>query len=89
VIIIGGGPGGVSCALALHRISRQLGRKVNITILENKEFATGRQHNQCVGVLSPPIASLFEDQLGLTFPFHLARDFIKGYILHAGMNKSS
>jgi len=84
VIIIGGGPGGVCCALALHRISRQLSRKVNITILENKEFATERQYNQCVGVLSPPIASLFEDQLGVSFPYHLTRDLIKGYILHAG-----
>ncbi|MDD5467876.1 MAG: NAD(P)/FAD-dependent oxidoreductase [Anaerolineales bacterium] len=84
VIIIGGGPGGVSCALALHKISAHLGRHLNITILENKEFATERQYNQCVGVLSPPIASLFEEQLGLAFPFHLKRDFIKGYILHAG-----
>lgn len=84
VIIIGGGPGGVSCALALHRISRQLSRNVNITILENKEFASERQYNQCVGVLSPPIATLFEEQLGVPFPYHLTRDLIKGYILHAG-----
>ena len=84
VIIIGGGPGGVSCALALRKISERLCRNVNITILENKEFASGHQHNQCVGVLSPPIASLFEEQLGLSFPYHLGRDFIKGYILHAG-----
>jgi flavin-dependent dehydrogenase len=84
VIIIGGGPGGVCCALALHKISACLGRKVNITILENKEFASERQYNQCVGVLSPPIASLLEEQLGLSFPFHLTRDLIKGYILHAG-----
>lgn len=84
VIIIGGGPAGVSCALALHKISSRIGRNVNITILENKEFATGRQYNQCVGVLSPPIASLFEEQLGLSFPLHLKCDFIKGYILHAG-----
>ncbi len=84
VIIIGGGPGGVSCALALHRISGQLNRKVNITILENKEFATERQYNQCVGVLSPPIATLIEEQLGIPFPYHLARQYIQGYILHAG-----
>jgi flavin-dependent dehydrogenase len=61
-----------------------LSRKVNITILENKEFATERQYNQCVGVLSPPIASLLEEQLGVSFPYHLTRDLIKGYILHAG-----
>lgn len=84
VIIIGGGPAGVSCALALNRLSQESGRHVNITILENKEFATERQYNQCVGVLSPPIASIFSDKLGLEFPFHLKRDFIKGYILHAG-----
>jgi flavin-dependent dehydrogenase len=84
VVIIGGGPGGVSCALALLNISRQIGRNIDITILENKEFTDGRQYNQCVGVLSPPIASIIEGQLGLSFPFHLNREFIKGYVLHAG-----
>jgi flavin-dependent dehydrogenase len=84
VIIIGGGPGGVSCALALHNISARMGRNLNITVLENKEFAGERQYNQCVGVLSPPIATILEEQLGLSFPFHLKRELIRGYILHAG-----
>jgi len=84
VIIIGGGPGGVSCALALHNQATQMGFSLNITILENKEFATERQYNQCVGVLSPPIASIIEERLGISFPFHLKREYIQGYILHAG-----
>jgi digeranylgeranylglycerophospholipid reductase len=84
VIIIGGGPGGVSCALALHHISARMGKKIDITILENKEFVGERQYNQCVGVLSPPIATLLEEHLGLSFPFHLQRELIKGYVLHAG-----
>jgi flavin-dependent dehydrogenase len=84
VIIIGGGPSGVSCALALHHMAAQMGRSLHITIIENKEFASERQYNQCVGVLSPPIASLIEEQLCISFPIHLQREFIQGYILHAG-----
>jgi len=82
VIIIGGGPAGVSCALALRNKAAQLGRDVNITILENKVFAGERHYNQCVGVLSPPIASLVEKELDLPFPLHLKRESIQGYILH-------
>lgn len=74
----------MSCALALRRISRELNRTIQITIIENKDFTTERQYNQCVGVLSPPIASLIEEQLGLPFPFHLTRNYIQGYVLHAG-----
>lgn len=84
MIIIGGGPSGASCALALHYQAIQTGRVLHITIIENKEFSSERQYNQCVGVLSPPIASLIEEQLGLSFPIHLKREFIQGYILHAG-----
>jgi flavin-dependent dehydrogenase len=84
VIIIGGGPSGVSCALALHHIAAQLGRRVNITIIENKDFAIERQHNQCVGVLSPPVASLIEEKLCIPFPIQLKRELVQGYILHTG-----
>jgi flavin-dependent dehydrogenase len=84
VIIIGGGPGGVSCALAIHNLAIQKGLQIGITILENKEFSGQRQYNQCVGVLSPPIASIFDEQLSLAFPYDLTREEITGYILHAG-----
>jgi flavin-dependent dehydrogenase len=84
VIIIGGGPGGVSCALALHHMATRMGRVLEITIIENKQFGVGRQYNQCVGVLSPPVSSLIEEKLCISFPMHLQRGFIQGYILHTG-----
>ena len=82
VIIIGGGPGGVGCALALQRVAREMGRSVKITIVEGKQFTGERHYNQCAGVLSPPLPSLMEEDLDLPFPYHLSRDEIAGYILH-------
>ena len=82
VAIIGGGPGGTACALALHRLANTMNRQVKIIILEGKQFSEERHYNQCVGVLSPPLHSLLEDQLGVPFPYSLSRGEIKGYILH-------
>ncbi|HEX6305111.1 MAG TPA: hypothetical protein VFZ76_13035 [Anaerolineales bacterium] len=82
VVIIGGGPGGTACALALERIADQMGRHVQITLLEGKQFTGERHYNQCVGVLSPPLPSLLEENLCIPFPHHLIRNEISGYILH-------
>jgi len=83
VVIIGGGPGAVACALALQRMASQMGRAVHITLLEGKQFAGDRHYNQCAGVLSPPLPHLLEAQLGVPFPYHLSRGQIPGYVLHA------
>jgi flavin-dependent dehydrogenase len=83
VVIIGGGPGAVACALALQRMASEMGRGVSITLLEGKQFAGDRHYNQCAGVLSPPVAELLEEQLGVPFPHHLSRGRIPGYVLHA------
>lgn len=82
VVILGGGPAGTTCALALNRLASQMGRQVKITLLEAKQFAEERNYNQCVGVLSPPLMDLLEKELGLQFPHHLARSEITGYTLH-------
>lgn len=82
VIIIGGGPAATACALALHRLAAQMGRQVQIVIVEGKQFAGERHYNQCVGVLSPPLAEILEGQLGVPFPYHLSRGEIPGYVLH-------
>jgi flavin-dependent dehydrogenase len=84
VVIIGGGPGGASCALALQCQAAELGRRIHIHIVENKEFAGERQYNQCAGVLSPPLPALMEAKLGLPFPHHLGFRQIQGYVLHTG-----
>ena len=83
VVIVGGGPAGVSCGLALQRSALQEGRDLTVTVLEGKECVGEAQYNQCVGVLSPPLAELLEQPLGVSFPWHLVRADIEEYVLHA------
>ena len=83
VVIIGGGPGGVSAAIALKQGARALGKDVKVTIVEGKHFAGEQHHNQCVGVLSPPIDELMQRELGVPFPYHLTGSNITGYVLHS------
>jgi len=83
VVIIGGGPGGVATGLALTKIAQSMSRRVNICVIEGKQFSGEYHYNQCVGVLSPPIADLVEHELGLPFPDSLSQREITGYILHA------
>lgn len=84
VVIIGGGPGGAAAAIALKREARRLGKDVKVTLVEGKQFAGEQQHNQCAGVLSPPIAEVMEQELGIPFPYHLTGCMVTGYVLHSG-----
>ena len=81
--IIGGGPGGVGCAIMLKRLSRQMGRTLDVVLYEQKTFEETGQYNQCAGVLSPPIQSVLEGVLGIPFPHHLVQRIITGYVLHS------
>jgi flavin-dependent dehydrogenase len=83
VVIIGGGPGGTACALALHRLAGEMGVKIQITLIEGKQFIDEKHYNQCVGVLSPPLPSLLEEDLGVVFPLNLCQIEIQGYVLHS------
>jgi len=82
VVILGGGPAGVACALALHRLASETGQSVRCTIVEGKQFSGERHYNPCVGVLSPILSGLLEEELGVPFPYHLSRTKITGYVLH-------
>ena len=82
-VVIGGGPAGVATALALKQAAAAAGRAVRVVIVEGKQLTLGQHHNQCAGVLSPPIGALLEAGLGLPFPQHLARAAVTGYVLHA------
>lgn len=88
VIIIGGGPAGAACALALHRLAAHMAKRVQVTVLEGKQFSGEGHFNQCTGVLSPPLPQVMEDRLGLPFPSHLARSKIVGYYLTASGQQS-
>lgn len=83
VAVIGGGPGGAGCALALRRLARDLGRNVQVIIYEFKTFTDEESYNQCAGVLSPPADRILEQDLDIPFPRHLIQRPITGYILHS------
>lgn len=83
VVIIGGGPGGTACGLALQLIANEMGLPIHITLIEGKQFRDGKHYNQCVGVLSPPLPQLLEEKLGIPFPLNLCQIEIQGYVLHS------
>jgi len=83
IVIIGGGPGGSACALALESKAAEIGKSLDITLIEGKQFLDEKHYNQCVGVLSPPLPTLLETDLGIPFPLHLCQVEIQGYVLHS------
>jgi len=102
VSIIGGGPAGTSCAIALMQLSHQQNFDLQVTIHEPKDFAAAaaayhpsnvpyydKRINQCVGVLSPPIYNILTEKLNIEFPEQLVQKYILGYVLHARRNNIS
>ena len=87
VAIVGGGPGGVSCGITLKRLSRQLGRAINVILYEGKTFEGKVRYNQCAGVVSPPIRHILRDGLEIPFPDHLVQRVITGYVLHSDTDR--
>src|SRR5918911_4187387 len=85
VAIIGGGPGGASCAIRLLQESKRRGMRLRVRIYEPKEFP--RQHNPCMGVLAPPTAEILREQLHVELPAALVKRTIKGYRLHSDANE--
>ena len=84
VAVIGGGPGGASCAIRLLQESRRRGMSLRVTVYEPKEFP--RQHNPCMGVLVPPTAEILRGRLGVELPAAMIKRTIKGYRLHSDTN---
>jgi len=80
--IIGGGPAGVSCGLRLLKEASKLNRKIEVYIFEPKEYGT--QYNQCMGVLSPPILNILENELEIKLPESMLQRKILGYVLYSG-----
>ena len=80
-VIIGGGPGGAACGLALLKLARSLGRQIRVVLYDGKAFVGETHYNQCVGVLSPPIQDILA-QLDVPFPHHLLQREIHTYVLH-------
>ena len=83
VVIIGGGPGGTACAIALKLLAAEARREIDVILYEGKVFTGETHYNSCVGVLSPPIESVLTNELGVSFPHHLVQDKISSYVLHS------
>ncbi len=84
VAIVGAGPAGASCAIALRHMAAQRQMNVRVLIYESKDFQEESQCNQCAGLLSPPIAEVLEERLGIPFPHDLVQRRIHDYLLIGG-----
>ena len=82
VCILGGGPGGSACALALMQEGRRQGIDLKVVLFEQKRFKEHTQYNQCIGVLSPPLETTLREMLGLSLPPGMAKKEMAGYCLH-------
>jgi flavin-dependent dehydrogenase len=83
VAVIGGGPGGAACAIALKNLAAEAGKEIDVLLYEGKVFGGETHYNQCAGVLSPPITSILSDELCVPFPYYLVRGRITTYVLHS------
>lgn len=86
VVIIGGGPAGSSCAIKLKKLALQKGLTPRIIIYEGKRFEKKSYYNQCLGVLSPPLGKIMEEELGIPFPWHIIQKRINGYFIYSDKN---
>ena len=84
VAVIGGGPGGIACALTLKREAERSGRTLKILLFEGKRF--GADYNQCAGVLSPPLQAILQEEFEINLPPELCLREIQGYALHTEEN---
>ena len=85
VVVVGGGPAGAFFAITLLRRARELGREMEVLILEKKKelqfyadsslFSCREGCGHCAGAISPRMADVLTD-LGLTLP----EDIVAGYV---------
>jgi flavin-dependent dehydrogenase len=81
VAIVGGGPGGTSCAMTILGEARKLSINVEVVLFEPKRF--GHHYNQCFGVISPPLLDILKEDFGIVVPESLLLRDIIGYVLHS------
>lgn len=86
VVIIGGGPAGTSCAIKLKKLASQKGIHPEIYIYEGKRFEKKSYYNQCLGILSPPLEKIMEEELEIPFPWHITQKKINGYFIYSDHN---
>ncbi len=83
VVIIGCGPAGASCALRLKMLTSERTPPLRIIVYESKPLERKSYFNQCLGVLSPPLDKIMEQELGIPFPWPIVQRKIEGYVIHS------
>ena len=86
VVIIGGGPAGTSCAIKLKKLALQKIINLRIVIYEGKRFEKKSYYNQCLGVISPPLNKIMEEELDVPFPWNIIQKKINGYYVYSDKN---
>ena len=88
IAIIGGGPAGCFTALNLARFAAERELKLNITILEGRDFERPGPAgcNKCAGILSSELLQKMKT-VGLEIPQDVIQAELKEYILHIGEHK--
>lgn len=81
VAIIGGGPGGASCAMTILKEARKRLIDVEVVLYESKYF--GQHYNQCFGVISPPLLDILKDDFDIIIPQAMLLREISGYVLYS------
>jgi flavin-dependent dehydrogenase len=79
----------VACGLRLQLRAAAAGRQLSVTIIEGKDFTGQAHYNQCIGVLSPPLPTSLTQDLNIDFPYHLARNEIREYVIHGSRHQLS
>ena len=83
VCVVGGGPGGSACAVALKKEAKSVGKNIHVVVIEPKKFNEHRHYNQCIGVLSPPLETILDENLGICFTQDLVLKEMKQYCIHS------
>lgn len=86
VVIIGGGPAGASCAIKLKKLAIQKAINPKIYVYEGKRFEKKSYYNQCIGILSPPLEKIMEQDLAIPFPWDITQKKINGYFIYSENN---
>ncbi len=82
VLIVGAGPAGLACAIALAQLAKREGTELNIGVLEKAE-ALG-EHSLSGAVVNPhPFRELFPDLTDREFPFRAPVSKERVYLLSA------
>lgn len=82
VVIVGAGPAGLACAIALAQLAKREGTELNIGVLEKAE-ALG-EHSLSGAVVNPqPFRELFPDLTDREFPFRAPVTKERVYLLSA------